>query len=148
MKQLSRYSVGMANKSVLDAPTLRAALIGYEHQISELKAKAAEVQRQLSGRVTKGSSPPASSDAAQGTRRKMSATARKRIAAAQKKRWAAFHAAKQKPAKPAKPAQASAKKSGGKRKMSAAGRKRIAEATKKRWADLRAAKAAALATIP
>ena len=138
----------MANKSVLDAPTLRAALIGYEHQISELKAKAAEIERQLSGRVTKESPVPASSGGTQGTRRRMSASARKRIAVAQKKRWAAFHAAKQKPAKPAKPAQASAKKSGGKRKLSAAGRQRIAEATKKRWAAHRAAKIAALSAIP
>jgi len=63
-------------------------------------------------------------------KRTMSAAGRKRIAAAQRKRWAA-----QKTAGPAAPAK--------KRHMSAAGRKRIAEAARKRWAALRAEKAAA-----
>jgi len=57
-------------------------------------------------------------------RRKMSASARAKIAAAQRRRWA-----KQK-AKPAK-----------KRKMSVAGRARIRAAQKARWAKIRAAKA-------
>jgi hypothetical protein len=58
----------------------------------------------------------------------MSSAARKRIAAAQKKRWAEYHRSKEAPAK--------------KRKLSAAGRQRIIEATKKRWAAVRAQKAA------
>jgi hypothetical protein len=62
-------------------------------------------------------------------KRVLSPSARKRIAAGQRKRWAAVNAAKQSAPK--------------KRKMSAAGRERIAEATRKRWAEFRAKKAAA-----
>jgi hypothetical protein len=54
-------------------------------------------------------------------KRTMSATARRRIAADQRKRWAEAKKATGTPVKKAK------------RKMSAAGRKRIAEATRKRW---------------
>ena len=60
----------------------------------------------------------------------MSASARRRIAAAQRKRWAALKNAQAAPPKP-------------KRKLSAAGRRAIIEATKKRWAAIRAAKAKA-----
>jgi hypothetical protein len=60
----------------------------------------------------------------------MSAAGRRRIAAAQKKRWAALKAHAKIAAKPAAPK---------KRKMSAAARKRIGEATRKRWAALRKA---------
>jgi hypothetical protein len=62
----------------------------------------------------------------------MSASARRRIAAAQKKRWAVLKQAKTEQAKPKQ-----------KRRLSAAGRKAIIEATKKRWAAVRAAKAKA-----
>ena len=60
----------------------------------------------------------------------MSASARRRIAEAQRKRWAAVRKAKAAPTKP-------------KHKLSAAGRKAIIDATKKRWAAIRAAKAKA-----
>jgi hypothetical protein len=60
----------------------------------------------------------------------MSTAARERIAAAQRKRWAAYHKGTEKA--PAK-----------KRHLSPAARKRIADATKKRWAAYRLAKAAA-----
>jgi len=69
-------------------------------------------------------------------RRRLSAEARARIAAAQRKRWASKKQSKE----PAKPAPAKATK---KRKLSVAGRKRIIEATKKRWAAYNAKKAAA-----
>lgn len=62
-------------------------------------------------------------------RRTMSLAARKKIAAAQRKRWAA-----QKKATPAKEA-ASAKKATPARHMSAATRKRLSELAKKRWAE-------------
>jgi hypothetical protein len=64
----------------------------------------------------------------------MSASARKRIALAQKKRWAVYkaeHGAKQ-----------AAPKAQKKRVISAAGRARIAAATKKRWAAYRKAQEA------
>jgi len=68
-----------------------------------------------------------------GTRRKMSAAGRARIAAAQKARWA-----KVKSGRPAARARTVPKK----RTMSAAGRKKIAAAQKARWAKVRAMKAA------
>jgi hypothetical protein len=70
-------------------------------------------------------------------RRRMSAAARAKIAAAQRARWA-----KQKGTPPAK--SVSAKKSAPakrRRRMSAAGRKRISEAAKAMWAARKKAKA-------
>jgi hypothetical protein len=105
-----------------DYSLLEAALIGYQHQRELLAVKIAEIQRQL------GSAPATASDETP-KKRVMNAAARKRIAQAQRKRWAEFHKTKGGPAK--------------KRTMSAEGRERIAEATRKRWAEFRAAKAAA-----
>ena len=66
-------------------------------------------------------------------RRRMSASARARIAEAQRKRWAAQRGEPQAgSAEPARPKS--------KRKLSAAGRRAIIEATKGRWAKVRAAK--------
>jgi hypothetical protein len=59
----------------------------------------------------------------------MSASARRRIALAQKKRWAAYKAEHGGSAK--------AKAPKAKRKLSAEGRARIVAATKKRWAAFR-----------
>ena len=72
--------------------------------------------------------------ATQTARRTMSPAARKKIAAAQKARWAA----KKKPAKPAADAKQDAPKKAAtktaKRVISAESRKKMAEAQKKRWA--------------
>ena len=72
-------------------------------------------------------------------RRTMSAAARKKIAAAQKARWAA----KKKPVKPATDAKQAAPKRAvtktAKRVISAESRKKMAEAQKKRWAKKKAA---------
>jgi hypothetical protein len=112
-----------------DPEVLRAALAGYQHELSTIEEKMGEIRRELGGRVSVASRGPAVPH----EKRVMSAAARKRIAAAQKKRWAAYKKAEAAPEKktPAK-----------RRIMSAAGRKRIADATKKRWAAFRAAKAA------
>jgi hypothetical protein len=66
------------------------ALIGYEAQRQELLQKMAELQKQI------GSSGGASiAGASEGKpKRKLSSAARKRIAAAQKKRWKEFRAKK------------------------------------------------------
>ena len=61
-------------------------------------------------------------------RRKMSASARAKIAAAQRARWAKHHGTKA-PKSAAKP----------RRKVSAAVRKRLAESAKARWAKAKAA---------
>jgi hypothetical protein len=109
-----------------DYSLLEAALIGYQHQRELLAQKIAEIQGQL------GNSTETESDTGP-RKRVMNTAARKRIALAQKKRWAEFH--KTKGAAPAK-----------KRMMSAEGRERIAEATRKRWAEFRAAKESAAKT--
>lgn len=72
----------------LDPALLRAALIGYENQLAQIDKAMAEIRRQLK---TAGSGSPAP---AKERGRAMSAAARKRIAAAQKKRWAAYRKAK------------------------------------------------------
>lgn len=107
-----------------DHELLEAALVGYQHQREQIDEKIAEIKRQLAGTAgsAAGSGP---------NKRVFSAAARKRMAEAQKKRWAQ-------------------RKQGGegaasavpkKRKMSAAARKRIADAARKRWASYRAEKA-------
>ena len=106
-----------------DYSLLEAALIGYQHQRELLAVKIAEIQRQLGN-------APATASTETPKKRVMNAAARKRIALAQRKRWAEYHKTQGSPAKK-------------KRVMSAEGRERIAEATRKRWAEFRAAKAAA-----
>jgi hypothetical protein len=92
----------------MDKSILMAALVGYEVQLQKLQTAIAEIRSQLGqgpGRpaapIVEGASQP---------RRQMSAAAKKRIAAGQKKRWAAFHANDTKPV--------AAKKAAPKRKMS------------------------------
>ena len=66
---------------------LTAALQGLEAQKARLESQIAEVRRTLGARTQQ----PAAQDAAPKRKRKMSAAARKRIAAAQKARWAEYH---------------------------------------------------------
>ena len=99
---------------------INAAILGFEEQKRQIDSKITE----LKGLLTGGSVQAESAlEATKGKRRPMSAAARARIAAAQRKRWAATRKAS-KPEAPAKP----------KRKLSDAGRAAIAAATKKRWA--------------
>jgi hypothetical protein len=99
-----------------DPELLRAALLGLEHQRAEIARKMAELRGMIGGN---NPAEPASG------KRTMSAAARKRIAAAQKLRWANARATGKQPKK---------------RAISAEGRRRIAEATRKRWAAYRKAK--------
>lgn len=72
----------------IDSVTLEAALIGYEAQRSTIEAKIAEIRRQLRARApteAAGIKPKIPRE-----KRTMSAATRKRIAAAQRKRWAAY----------------------------------------------------------
>ena len=107
---------------------LSAAIVGFEQQKKRLDAEIAELRQMLNPVSTNGAAPQATRP-----KRKMSAGARRRIAAAQKKRWAEV---RHKAGTTTKPSPAPATK---KRKLSAAGRKAIIEATKKRWAAVRAA---------
>ncbi len=81
-------------KSNEDITMLSMALLGYQSEKQRIEEKIQEIQSRLSGRVTaaaprsthkvEASAPTQKNDG----RRTLSAAARKRIAAAQKKRWA------------------------------------------------------------
>lgn len=110
----------------LDASILEAALIGLQHQRDQINAKMNELKKQLGGGMQQ---PPFSGDGPAPKKWAMSAAGRRRIAAAQKRRWAEQ-----------KKSQAAPER---KRTISAAGRRRISAAAKKRWAEFRAKKATA-----
>ena len=67
---------------------MQAALFGYQMEKEKIDAKIRDLQAQLKGKKV---SAPATRAAKSGGRREMSDSARERIAAAQKKRWAEFH---------------------------------------------------------
>ena len=72
----------------VDTATLKMALIGYQSQLTQITEKMMEIRKHLgraASNVGDGGMPA--------PRRKhhMSAEGRKRVAAAQRKRWAAFH---------------------------------------------------------
>ena len=113
---------------LVDHDLLAMALVGYEAQKAKLDAAIAGIQAQLSRRA-----PSSESDPLIPRKRTMSAAGRRRIAAAQRKRWAATKKTNAEPAAP-------------KRKLSAAGRKAIADAARKRWAALRKARERTAAT--
>jgi hypothetical protein len=112
----------MARHAGIDQSVLAMALIGYEAEKRKIEGIIADIQAQLGGH-------PSGAVQAAPKKRTLGVAARKRIAAAQRKRWAAIKKAKAEPEKP-------------KRKLSAAGRKAIIEATRKRWAAVRKAAAA------
>ena len=103
---------------VVDKSLFEAALIGFEHMRRNVEEKISDIRRQLGG-----SDGTRAANVGPAPRRTLSVAARKRIGAAQRKRWAEARAE----AKPAAP----------KRTMSAAGRKRIAAAQRKRWAAVK-----------
>jgi hypothetical protein len=115
-----------------------AAITGFESQKTRIDAQIAELRAMLNGDRPE---PVATPEAQKGKRRKMSVAARKRIAEAQRKRWAASkgQAKSESPAvtpEPAKP----------KRRLSAAGKAAIVAALQKRLAAKKAAKAAPATT--
>jgi hypothetical protein len=130
-----------AGLSMTAGELLEAALIGLERQRDSISEKMAVLRERLSigvaGRVISVAHGAADGSAPVRKRRRMSAAARRRIAEAQRKRWAVL---KQGSAAKASAASTSAKK---KRRMSASGRARIIAATKKRWAAYHATKRAA-----
>jgi hypothetical protein len=110
--------------SRIDDATLQMALIGYQAELSRIEQRMAEIRGQLGGPVAAQEAAP---------KRVLSIAARARMAAAQKKRWAAFHKGTTVAAVPELPK--------AKRRISEEGLKRIIAATKKRWAAKRAAAA-------
>ncbi len=126
-----------SGSSVLSREVLEAALEGLEAQRRRIDEQIRQVRAMVGvrgpGRPAKAGDSSAATSVTQppNKRHAMSAAARRRIAEAQKKRWAEFREAKG-------PAQASAgTPNQPKRRISAAGRKRIAEAARKRWAEFR-----------
>jgi hypothetical protein len=107
---------------------IEAAIYGFEAQKRALDTQIADLRAMLNGTAQTASAEVAA------PRRKLSASARKKMADAQRRRWAALKGQSAAEAPAAEPKKA-------KRKMSAAGKAAIAAATKKRWAAFRAAKA-------
>jgi hypothetical protein len=106
----------------LTVEVLNAAILGFEEQKRRIDSQIAELRAMLVGGPTE---PPATSEAPSGKRRKRSAAARKRMADAQRKRWAKSKGA----GSPVSPVAAKPK-----RRLSAAGKAAIVAALKKRWA--------------
>jgi hypothetical protein len=111
----------------LTAEIINAAIEGFESQKRRIDSQIAELRQLLNG----GRPETGTASAAPARKRKMSAAGRRRIAAAQKARWAKIRGE-------AEPASSSTAPKPTKRKLSAAGRKAISEATKRRWALKRA----------
>jgi len=108
----------------LTSEIITAAIEGFESQKARIDSQIAELRAMLNG-----AQPQAAVEPQKVTLRKMSAAGRKRIAEAQRQRWAALKGAAE-PAMPQPPKR--------KRKLSPAGRAAIVAALKKRWAAKRA----------
>ena len=93
----------------LTAEIINAAILGFESQKTKIDAQIAELRAMLPSGSAQTAATPVPKKR---KRRKMSAAGRKAISEATKKRWAAFHAAKQSSEHPApkKAARKSAKK--------------------------------------
>jgi|ERR1051326_5687930 hypothetical protein len=113
----------------LTAEIIHAAIEGFESRKRRIDSQIEELRQMLNGNravVTSETGAPT-------RKRKISAAGRRRIAAAQKARWAKIRGEAGPTSTPAAPKPARQK-----RTLSAAGRKAISEATKKRWAAKRA----------
>ncbi len=109
-----------------------AAIEGFESQKRRIDDQIAELRAMLSGGSAESAATPETSI---GKRKKFSAASRRKMAAAQKARWAKIKGESE----PSAPGAATK----GKRKLSKAGRAAIVAALKKRW---RAKKAGAKTT--
>jgi hypothetical protein len=109
---------------------ITAAIDGFEAQKTHIDAKIAELRAMLPGGSTETVAPLEATP----KKRKISAAARRRMAAGQKARWAKIKGASEPSAPVATPVPAKSK-----RKLSKAGRAAIVAALKKRWAAKKAA---------
>src|SRR5260370_41705511 len=107
-----------------------AAIAGLELQKTQIDSQIAE----LGTILNEGRSEPAVMPSETGKRKKFSLASRRKMAAAQRARYARLRG-------DSEPTEAATTKP--RRKMSAAGRKAIAAAAKKRWKAIKAAKKAA-----
>lgn len=132
MVLLPRYvNFPLVPTSSTNSELLHYALIGLEQHKKDIDLKIAELRGQL-GQIPQAAAKPAAAAAPSG-KRVLSPEARARIAAAQRKRWAATRKGAPAAAKAA-PAKAPAPK---KRTLSPEARARIAAAQRKRWAAAR-----------
>ena len=97
-RSASRHSFGQVNKwyaerHMVDTSLLEAALFGYQARLKEIDETMADIRGRLGIRRDgrRLSAPSTSPAPAPRKRRRLSAAARKRIAAAQRARWAAYH---------------------------------------------------------
>ena len=81
----------MARKPFIDDSILRAALVGLEQKKSELDAQIAEIRQQLDGTSATKTAPVGGPTK---KKRVLSPAARRRIAEATRRRWAAYRKAK------------------------------------------------------
>jgi hypothetical protein len=116
--------------SKLNTAVIEAAIVGFEHQKTQIDNQIAELRAMLSGGPVE---IPATPEPTKPTSRKRSLAVRRRMALAQKERWAKIKGESEQPP----PAAVVAPKP--KRKLSAAGRAAIIAATKKMWAAKKAA---------
>ena len=113
----------------LTAEIIHAAIEGFESQKRRIDSQIDELRQLLNG----GSAETGAESGTPARKRKISAAGRRRMAAAQKARWAKIRGEAEPTSSLAAPKPARQK-----RKLSAAGRKAISEATKRRWAAKRA----------
>ena len=85
----------MAQTAMSDSRILEAALIGLQHQLTQVDTKIADIRRKLGIRAPRVISPIAEPKPDR-NKRKLSAAARKRISEATRKRWAAYRRKKAK----------------------------------------------------
>jgi hypothetical protein len=111
---------------------ITAAILGFEEQKRHIDTKLAELRAMLSSGPIEPATTP---EAAPRKRRRISAAARRKMAMAQRNRWAKIRGESELSA-PATPKPLKAK-----RRISEEGMKRIIAATKKRWRLAKAAKA-------
>jgi len=117
--------------SKLNRTVIEAAIVGFEHHKTQIDNQIAELRAMLTGSTETAATP----EAPTGKRKKFSAAARRRMALAQKERWAKIKG------EATPPAPATVEMPKRKRRLSAVGRAAIIAATKKMWAAKRAAQA-------
>jgi hypothetical protein len=123
----------------MDTKSILAAI---DAEIGRLQGAHSLLSKMDKTQVLKDTTTPAKKSLKRRTR--LSSAAGRRIAEAQKKRWAAVNATKTAPIEKATVKSAPKRKT----RMTPEAKKRIAEAQRKRWATVRAAKSAAAKKAP
>ena len=138
------YHVFIMTRPVISNDILNAALNGLESQKLTVEAHIAQVRSLLGNGVKRRGRPPRNAlttAVAEPKKRHFSAATRRKMAAGQRRRYAALRGETEQSQKTTARKQVATPPK--KRTMSAAGRKRIADADRKRWAAIRKAKSAA-----